>query len=136
MKYLFTLALMLSCFLGMSQIDTIPKEKEEEETLTFTEQMPSYPGGEEAMMKFISKNLKYPKAAMEAGIQGRVVLRFTVSKTGKIVDIHSINKKKLGYGLEEAAIDVIAAMPDWQPGTQRGTPVSVYFTIPISFKLN
>ena len=99
------------------------------------EQMPEFNGGEGAMMKFIAENLEYPQQAKDNGIEGRVHLKFTVTAEGKIKDIVILNKDKLGYGCEEAAIPVIKKMPAWKPGRQNGQPVPVYFNIPIRFRL-
>jgi len=99
------------------------------------EQMPEFKGGEGAMMKFIAENLEYPQAAKDASIEGRVHLKFTVTAEGSIKDIVVLNKDKLGYGCEEAAIAVIRKMPKWTPGRQNGQPVPVYFNIPIRFRL-
>jgi protein TonB len=99
------------------------------------EQMPEFKGGEGAMMKFIAENLEYPQAAKDASIEGRVHLKFTVTADGSIKDIVILNKDKLGYGCEEAAIAVIKKMPKWTPGRQNGQPVPVYFNIPIRFRL-
>ena len=99
------------------------------------EQMPEFKGGEGAMMKFIAENLEYPQAAKDASIEGRVHLKFTVTADGSIKDIIVLNKDKLGYGCEEAAIAVIRKMPKWTPGRQNGQPVPVYFNIPIRFRL-
>ncbi len=99
------------------------------------EQMPEFKGGEGAMMKFIAENLEYPQAAKDASIEGRVHLKFTVTADGSIKDIVVLNKDKLGYGCEEAAIAVIRKMPKWTPGRQNGQPVPVYFNIPIRFRL-
>lgn len=99
------------------------------------EQMPEFKGGEAAMMKFIAENLEYPQAAKDASIEGRVHLKFTVTADGSIKDIVVLNKDKLGYGCEEAAIAVIRKMPKWTPGRQNGQPVPVYFNIPIRFRL-
>jgi len=99
------------------------------------EQMPEFKGGEAAMLKFIAENLEYPSVAREAGIEGRVFLKFTVSADGSIKDIVIQNKDKVGYGCEEAAMAVIRKMPKWTPGRQNGQAVPVYFNIPIRFRL-
>lgn len=101
---------------------------------TVVEAMPSFPGGEAEMVKFISENLRYPVVAQEAGIQGRVTLRFVVSKTGTIENITVI--RSLDPSCDKEAIRVVKSMPKWTPGKQNGLPVNVYFNLPISFKLN
>jgi len=106
-----------------------------QDPFTSVEEMPKFPDGEAAMMKFISENLEYPQIAKDNNIEGRVHLKFTVTAEGSIKDIVILNKDKLGYGCEEAAMAVIRKMPRWTPGRQNGAAVPVYFTIPIRFRL-
>ena len=98
------------------------------------EEMPKYPGGPVAMMKFITENLHYPDYAKASGIEGRVTIRFVVTKTGNIANVSLLR------GLEEMcnkeALRVVNAMPKWEPGKNKGVPVDVYVTLPITFKLN
>lgn len=115
-----------------NQVIEQPKEVE---PFVSVEQMPEFPGGEAAMMKFVAENLEYPQLAKDANIEGRVHLKFTVTADGHIKDIIILNKDRLGYGCEEAAIAVIKKMPKWKPGRQNGQPVPVYFNIPIRFRL-
>lgn len=98
-----------------------------------TEQMPAFPGGEQAMMKYISDNLKYPTDAFENGTQGRVVIRFIVSATGEINNVELI--RGIGESCDKEAIRVVKAMPKWTPGKEKGKEVAVYYTIPIVFRL-
>ncbi|MDR0824186.1 MAG: energy transducer TonB, partial [Prevotella sp.] len=97
------------------------------------EQMPSFPGGEAEMQRFLGNNVKYPVAAQAAGIQGRVVVRFIVGATGEISDVRVI--RGVDPELDKEAVRVIKAMPKWKPGKQGGKAVNVYFTLPISFRL-
>lgn len=85
------------------------------------------------MRKFIADNLKYPVVAQEAGIQGRVSLRYIVSKTGKIQDIVIV--RGISPECDAEALRVVKAMPDWVPGKHDGEVVDAYFTLPIVFKL-
>ena len=85
------------------------------------------------LMAFVYKNIKYPAMARENGIQGMVVVRFTVWKDGSLRDMKVI--KDPGGGLGREAIRVIKTMPKWQPGKQRGRKVPVKFTLPVRFKL-
>lgn len=105
------------------------------EILTFAEQMPEYPGGDEARIEFLSKNINYPPLARESGIEGRVILQFVVGRDGKITDVEQVGKK-LGWGCDEEAIRVVKLMPDWKPGKQNGKEVTVRYTLQIAFKLN
>jgi TonB family protein len=97
------------------------------------EKMPQFPGGENALMEFIGNNLHYPKEAAEVGVQGRVTIRFVVTKTGKVSDITVI--RGLNPACDAEAARVIRLMPNWIPGSQEGKPVSVYYTLPIVYKL-
>ena len=106
---------------------------EEEKPYQAVEQMPQFPGGEAALLKFINEKIKYPIPAQEAGIQGRVVVRFVVSKTGEIKDVTVL--RSVESSLDKEAVRVIQMMPKWIPGKQNGNNVAVYFTVPVVFKL-
>lgn len=108
-------------------------QEEEEKPFVGVEQMPQFPGGEAALMQFLSKNIKYPTIAAENGIQGRVTLRFVVSKTGNITDVTVL--KGLDPSCDKEAIRVVKSMPNWIPGKQNGRNVPVYYTLPVSFRL-
>lgn len=97
------------------------------------EQMPVFPGGEEALMKFISKNIKYPVKAQQNRIQGRVIVRFVVSKTGQVDRVEVI--RTLDPDCDQEAIRVIKLLPNFIPGKQNRKDVSVWYTLPITFKL-
>jgi TonB family protein len=94
---------------------------------------PEYPGGDAELMKFVVENTKYPKEAMEKGIQGIVYVRFVVNSTGKVEN--TIVMRSVDPILEEEAKRVILSMPDWKPGSKDGKPVGVYFIVPVQFKL-
>ena len=96
--------------------------------------MPEYKGGQEAMMKFVVENVKYPEEAKKNGIQGKVFISFTVTKTGKLENIKVL--KNLNDLLDAEALRVISTMPDWVPGESKGTAVDVEVTLPIMFKLS
>ncbi|WP_279168726.1 energy transducer TonB [Muribaculum intestinale] len=109
------------------------KPVEENKVFTAVEQMPQFPGGEAELMKYIQKNLKYPPVAMENNIQGRVVVQFVVTKTGKIGEV------KVARGrdpdLDKEAVRVVKSLPDFIPGKMNGQSVNVWYTLPITFKL-
>jgi protein TonB len=107
--------------------------EEKEEPLQFVEQMPEFPGGTDAMMKFLNSNIRYPSIATEMGITGRVILQFVVDKHGKINNVKVL--RGIGGGCDEEAIRVVKAMPGWKPGRQNGKEVPVYFTLPVVFQL-
>lgn len=112
----------------------VVEEVVEEEIFTIVESMPEFPGGgQEALFKYLQKEMKYPQIAKENGIQGTVFVNFVVGKDGKIRDakiLRGVNKM-----LDEEAIRVVKAMPSWKPGKQRGKPVSVSYNLPIKFTL-
>ena len=132
-KYLFGIvaATALLVTFGCEQNSALPEEKKP--LFFIVEQMPEYPGGEEALLDFIASTVKYPDEAMEKGIEGRVYVSFTISDKGKVMDA------KIAKGvdplLDKEALRVIKSMPDWKPGVQRGVPVNVQFTVPINFSL-
>lgn len=111
--------------------DTLPAN---EEIFTFVEQPPSFPGGDEALIKFLSSNIHYPQAATEKGASGTIFVSFIVRKDGSVTDVKTVGAKK-GYGLEEEAMRVVKAMPKWRPGKQNGKYVGVQFNLPIRFTL-
>jgi TonB family protein len=94
---------------------------------------PSFPGGEQAMMQFISDNLKYPALARENAIQGMVALTFVVDKDGSVTNINIL--RDIGGGCGKEAMRVVQAMPKWTPGQANGQPVKVRYTLPIRYKL-
>jgi protein TonB len=109
------------------------KPVEENKVFTAVEQMPQFPGGEAELMKYIQKNLKYPPVAMENNIQGRVVVQFVVTKTGKIGEVKVVRGKD--PDLDKEAVRVVKSLPDFIPGKMNGQSVNVWYTLPITFKL-
>jgi len=105
-----------------------------DEVFVVVEDQPQFPGGNVAMMKFISDNIVYPKEAHANGIQGRVISSFVVMKDGSINDLQIV--RGVDPLLDAEALRVLGLMPDWKPGKQRGETVNVRFTIPIVFNLN
>lgn len=96
--------------------------------------MPEFPGGMEAMMHFLSDNIRYPEKAKDDNIEGRVFIQFVVEKDGSIGEVKLL--RGIGGGCDEEAIRVVKAMPKWTPGQQDGKAVRVYYTLPIFFKLD
>ena len=112
-----------------------PVEEEEEEVIfVVVESMPEFPGGAQAMMRYIAENIKYPVIAQENGIQGRVICQFVVEKDGKVSDIQVVRSSGEA-SLDKEAQRVIGSMPKWKPGKQRGKPVRVKYTLPVNFRL-
>lgn len=105
----------------------------EEGVFDVVERMPEFPGGNQALFKYLSTNIKYPVVAEENGIQGRVVVTFVVEKDGSIS--HTQVEKSVDPSLDKEAIRVVLSMPLWKPGIQKGKPVRVKYTLPITFRL-
>ena len=113
--------------------EIIVEEKKEEQVFTAVEQMPQFPGGEAELMKYISNNIKYPTMAMENNIQGRVVVQFVVTSTGKIGEVKVVRAKD--PDLDKEAVRVVKSLPNFIPGKMNGQAVNVWYTLPITFKL-
>ena len=103
------------------------------QVFAYVEQMPSFPGGETALMKYIAENLRYPSAAQDQGIQGLVILRFVVTGTGDVGEVQVI--KSLDPSCDREAVRVVKSLPRFHPGRQQGKPVNVWFQLPVRFQL-
>ena len=106
---------------------------EGEAAFDVVEEMPEFPGGPQAMMDYLMKNVCYPKTAFDANIQGRVIAQFVVDKEGTIRGAHVV--KSVDPALDAEAVRVINSMPKWKPGRQNGKVVNVKYTIPVNFQL-
>ena len=116
--------------------EVIAEEKpKEEETKVFdvVEQMPQFPGGQQALFEYLSKNIKYPVIAEENGVQGRVIVTFVVERDGSITDVKVV--KSVDPSLDKEAQRVVKAMPHWIPGKQNGSAVRVKYAVPVTFRL-
>ncbi len=114
--------------------DPDPVIPTEEKPFIIVKEMPSFPGGESALLQYVIDHVRYPEDALMNRIQGTVILRFVVSSTGDIKDVELI--RSVDPLLDNEAIKVIAGMPRWKPGKQDGRPVPVYFSIPVVFRIN
>ncbi len=112
--------------------DEKPKE-EETKVFDVVEQMPEFPGGQAALLQWISENIRYPQIAEENGIQGRVICTFVVERDGSITDVQAV--RKVDPSLDKEAIRVLKKMPRWNPGKQNGSAVRVKYTVPVMFRL-
>lgn len=118
---------------------TVKADKPEKETDTerkafdVVEQMPEYPGGLPELMKYISMNVHYPEAAMKTGTQGRVLVQFIIEEDGTVSDARVV--QRVSDELDAEALRVVSAMPKWTPGRQKGQPVRVKYTMPVTFRL-
>ena len=97
------------------------------------EEMPMFPGGEQAMLDYVSKNVVYPEEAINKGIAGRVFVSFIVEKDGSVNEVEVM--RGIGGGCDEEAVRVVKSMPKWKPGKMKGKPVRVSYMMPIIFKL-
>ncbi len=105
----------------------------EEEIFVAVEQMAEFPGGQTALLKWLGQNIRYPEAAQQNDIQGRVVVKFVVEKDGSIGAASIV--KSIDKDLDREALRVVKKMPKWQPGKNNGQPVRSYFNLPVTFKL-
>ena len=121
---------------GVILITTKAHEKTSsgEDALEVVEEMPEFPGGEIELMKFISRNVKYPDDAKEAGKAGRVIVKFVIDKDGSISDATIL--RSVYPSIDAEALRVVNAMPKWNPGKVKGEPVKVKYTLPLTFSLS
>lgn len=110
-----------------------PPKEEENKVFEVVEQMPAFPGGDAALMKYLQENTQYPTIAAENGVQGRVVVGFVVEKDGSITDVTVI--KSQDPSLDREAARVVKSMPRWIPGKQNGSAVRVKYQVPVTFRL-
>ena len=126
---------VIEIYLKKQQVEEIqPISKDQEKPVFFVvEEMPNFPGGEEALVKFLATNVKYPVVAMENGIQGKVFVQIIIDENGKVIEPKIL--RGVDPVLDQEAIRVVTAMPAWKPGKQRGRNVRVSYTVPINFVL-
>lgn len=110
-----------------------PKEEVTNKVFDVVEVMPSFPGGQGALMSYLNSHTKYPVVAQENGVQGRVTVSFVVERDGSITDVHVV--RSVDPSLDREAARVVSSMPNWQPGKQNGSAVRVKFNVPVQFKL-
>ena len=135
MKRLIFMSLMATCCLTtvLAQKTVVSQKDQKEDPFTVVEDMPAFPGGMEAMIQFISSNIKYPADAKKQKVDGRVLVNFVVEKDGSITEVKVI--KPTFPSLDAEAVRVVKAMPKWKPGYQNGQAVRVQFAMPINFSL-
>ena len=110
-----------------------PKQEVENKVFDVVEVMPSFPGGNSALMEYLNGAIKYPVVAMENGVQGRVVVSFVVERDGSITDVQIA--RSVDPSLDREAMRVVREMPKWNPGKQNGAAVRVKYNLPVSFRL-
>jgi protein TonB len=137
MKNVIKLVAMFVLITGTAMSQTTPKPDAKQDAngvYQTAEVMPSYPGGNDALMKYLSTNLKYPENAKSSKIQGKVFVSFVVNSDGKVSNVKVL--RGISGGCDEEAVRVVQAMPNWIPGKQKGNNVPVQFNLPIQFKLD
>jgi len=116
------------------EVVPIVKPNKSDEEFRWVEEMPSYPGGNEALISFMSNNIVYPEIAKRAGVKGKVLISFIVERDGSLSEIKII--KGIGAGCDEEAVRVLKLAGKWMPGKQNGNAVRVNMVIPVVFTLN
>ena len=131
--------ILAGCCFGQSSIKrgTIKVKKVPSDTSIYrtVDEVPSFPGGDSEMMKFIQKNVNYPQTEKEAGVSGTVVVTFVIEPDGSITNIKILKSVAGGKGLDLEALRVVMLMPKWTPGKNKGRAVRVSFYLPINFRL-
>ena len=115
-------------------IETKPSDETNEKVYQLVEQMPQFPGGDKALVEFIERNLQYPIEQYESSIQGKVIVHFIINSTGKVSNPEIL--RSLDRGCDKEAIRVIKLLPKFIPGKQNGQNVAVWYTLPVTFKLD
>jgi periplasmic protein TonB len=109
------------------------EEREDSQVFLIVEEMPEFPGGNEALQKYLGSSVKYPSIAQENGIQGKVYIQFVINTKGDVTN--AVVLRGVDPSLDKEALRVVQAMPKWKPGQQRNRPVRVSYTVPINFVL-
>lgn len=142
LQHILPLLALLACTPCRAQNEVIITEEpvaipeqahDPNEPFAIVEVMPEFPGGAEAMFKYINRELKYPEEAVENGVQGVVYVTFVVETDGSVTGVNVL--RGIGGGCNEEAVRVVSAMPNWTPGKQRGKEVRVKYNLPLRFKL-
>jgi len=111
----------------------VPEEEAEDHIFMIVEDMPEFPGGKAALLKYLSKSVNYPVICQENGIQGRVTVAFVINEKGEVTDVQAY--RGTDPNLEREALRVVKTMPKWKPGKQRGRAVKVSYSVPVNFRL-
>ncbi len=133
-KIRFIILVCISIAIKASAQEKSAASNKEKAVYSIVEEMPQYPGGDDARINFIVKNIKYPEAARNSNIQGTVYVSFVIDTLGKVTNAKII--RGIGGGCEEEVLRLVNSMPNWIPGKQKGVPVNVLFNMPIKFKLD
>ena len=141
MKYLFVLIILMigiNCSSSKYSFPPVGHFVWDNELIdsvsTYTEVMPSFPGGDDGFYRFISGEIRYPLLAKSAGVEGKVYIQFVITRYGDVALAKVV--KGIGYGCDDEALRVVNLMPRWNPGKQNGKPVNVRISVPIVYYLN
>ena len=126
-KYIFSLI----CFFFMMALPMNAQSESSTKVYDEVDEMPSFPGGLNGLITFLSQNMVYPVTAQENGVQGRVIVSFVVETDGSITDVKVA--RSVDPSLDREAMRVVKAMPKWMPGKKDGKPVRVKYTVPMVF---
>ena len=148
-KVIYLIAILSFQFLTINFLSAQTTEEKTESTDKYkvVEEMPRFPGcedqglspadlkacSEKKMLEFLYGNLTYPKVARENGVEGRVIVQFVIDRDGSIIDSKIVRNVAGGCG--EEVLRIVNSMPKWRPGMQKGKPVKVQYTLPLTFKL-
>lgn len=124
---------LIACILLASTGYAQQSQNVQEEVYKVAEQMPEYPGGDDSLLAYVYRNIKYPELAKKNNVEGTVVVSFVVTKEGKVKDARLL--RDIGAGCGKEALRVVNTLPVWKPGMQRGEKVNVQFNLPIKFRL-
>ncbi len=131
LKLIVSLLLITESVLAQGNVKNLLFYESDKTVYSVAEQQPEFPGGTRALVKFLRKNLNYPRSAASAGISGRVFVSFVINTDGSLTDVQVL--KGIGFGCDEEAVRVMQKMPRWKPGKQSGRAVRVRYNLPISF---
>ncbi len=132
-KNLVLIGSLMTLFIAFSSNAIAQNQYNGEEVFIAADEMPSFPGGEKALQETLYKNLRYPSSAMEKGIEGKVFIKFIITKDGSVANVTV--SRSIDQALDQAAVDAIKKLPKFTPGKKDGKPVNVWYSMPIVFKL-
>jgi protein TonB len=115
-----------------AEVEVVDEGSEEDPPMMFTEEMPEFPGGDEALLAFLTREIQYPEVARNNGITGTVLIEFVVEKDGRVSNAKV--KVPLFPECDKEAVRGVMAMPKWKPGKNMGKPVRCFFQVPVTFR--
>jgi periplasmic protein TonB len=129
----FMLAFSLATIMLLANSNKANAQTGEDEVFIAVEEMPTFPGGDKALHESLYKNLRYPEEAYNNNIEGKVLIRFVITKDGTVTNATVL--RSADPALDKAALDAVKKLPKFNPGKQGGKPVNVWYTLPIVFKM-